>query len=90
MTNSIFGGVDFYVENRGVIFCVFSTIFACKIFNIDVESTKVVLKIQTMDRITKKSWKINLFENFGQHWSNSSKNAIFYKNVIYSKLHFAL
>ena len=55
MTNSIFVGVDFYIENRGVIFGDFFTIFAYKIFNIDVESTKIVSKMKIMDRITKKS-----------------------------------
>ena len=54
MTNSIFEGLDFYVENRVVIFGYFFPIFACKIFNIDVESTKIVSKMNTMDRITKK------------------------------------
>ena len=37
--NSIFGGVDFYIENRGVIFSDFFTIFPYEIFNIEVEST---------------------------------------------------
>ena len=53
MTNSIFGGLDFYIENTGVIFGDFFTIFAYKIFNIDVENTKIVSKIETIDRITK-------------------------------------
>ena len=55
MINSIFGGLDFYIENIGVIFVDFFTIFAYKIFNIDVESTKIVSKMEIMDRITKKS-----------------------------------
>ena len=38
----------------------------------------------------KKILKMKLFENFGQNWANFDKNANFYKNVIYSKLHFAL
>ena len=55
MINSIFWGLDFYIENVGVIFGAFFTIFAYKIFNIDVESTKIVSKMETMDRIAKKS-----------------------------------
>ena len=50
-----FRGLDFYIGNRGVIFGDFFTIFAYKIVNIDVESTKIVTKMQTMNRITKKS-----------------------------------
>ena len=51
-----FRGLDFYVlGNRGVIFVDFFTNFAYKIVNIDVESTKIVTKMQTMNRITKKS-----------------------------------
>ena len=67
MTNSISGGLDFYIENRGVIFGDFFTIFAYKIFNIDVESTKIVSKMEIMDRITKKILKMKFFENFGQN-----------------------
>ena len=55
MTNSISGVLDFYIENIRVIFGDFFTIFANEIFNIDVESTKIVSKMETMDRITKKS-----------------------------------
>ena len=58
MTNSIAGGLDFYIENRGVIFGDFFTVFAYKFFNIDVESTKIVSKMETMDRITKKIFEI--------------------------------
>ena len=61
MNNSIFGGLDFYIEDRGVIFGVFFTIFAYKIFNIDVESTKIVSKMEIMDRITKKNVKNDIF-----------------------------
>ena len=67
MTTSISGGLDFYIENRGVIFGDFFTIFAYKIFNIDVESTKIVSKMEIMDRITKKILKMKIFENFGQN-----------------------
>ena len=67
MTNLIFGGVDFYIENRGVIFDDFCTIFAYKIFNIEVESTKIGSKIETIDRITKKILKMKIFETFGQN-----------------------
>ena len=61
-----FGGLVFYIGNRVVIFGDFSTIFAHKIFNIDVACTNIVTKMQTMDRIAKKILKMNFFENFGQ------------------------
>ena len=48
-----FGGLDFYIRIRGVIFVDFFTIFAYKVVNIDVESTKIVTKMQTMNRIKK-------------------------------------
>ena len=44
MINLIFGGLDHYMKNIGVIFVDFFTNFAYKIFNIDVESTKIVSK----------------------------------------------
>ena len=50
-----FRGFDFYIGKRGVIFCDLFTIFAYKIFNIDVKNTKIVTKMHTMNRITKKS-----------------------------------
>ena len=50
-----FRGFEFYIGKRGVIFGDFFTIFPYKIFNIDVENTKLVKKMQTMDVITKKS-----------------------------------
>ena len=56
-----------------VIFGDFLTIFAYKIFNIDVENTKSVTKMQTMDIIAKKSWSWNFFEIFGQNWANFDK-----------------
>ena len=65
MTNSISRGLDFYIENKRVNFGDFVTIFAYKIFNIDVESTKIVSKMEIMDRITKRILKIKFFENFG-------------------------
>ena len=68
MTNSIFGGLDFCIENRGVILGDFSLIFAYKIFNIDVESMTIVTKLQTMKIITKEILKMKIFENFGQNW----------------------
>ena len=40
---------------------IFITIFAYKIVNSDVESPNIVTKIQTMNRITKKSWRWNFF-----------------------------
>ena len=49
MTNSIFGGLESYIGNRGVIFGAFFTIFAYKIVNIDVETIKIVSKMQTMN-----------------------------------------
>ena len=85
-----FQGFDFYIGKRGIIFGDFFTIFAYIIFNIDVENIKIVTKMQTMDTITKKILKIKISENFGQNWQILTKNAIFYKNVIYSKLYFAL
>ena len=39
----------------------FFTIFAYKIFNIDVENTKIATKMQTMDIITKKILKLKFF-----------------------------
>ena len=50
-----FRGLDLYIGNRGVIFGDFFTIFAYKIVYIDVESTKIVTKMQTMNRISQKS-----------------------------------
>ena len=51
MTNSIFGGLDFYVRNSGLIIGDSFTIFACKIFNIGVESITIITR--TIDSITK-------------------------------------
>ena len=62
-----FKDLTFYIGNRGVIFGDFFTIFAYTIFNIDVESTKIVSKMKTMDRIRKKILKMKFFENFGQN-----------------------
>ena len=42
-----FRGFDFYIGKIGVIFEDFFTIFAYKSFNIDVENTKIVTKMQT-------------------------------------------
>ena len=56
-----FRGFDFYIGKRGVIFGDFFTIFAYKIFNIDVENTKIVTKMQTMNMVTKKNLEV---ENF--------------------------
>ena len=50
MTNSISGSLDFHIGNIGVIFGVFFT----KICNIDIETTKIVTKMQNMGKITKK------------------------------------
>ena len=59
-----FQGPDIYIGNRGVIFGTFFTIFAYKIVNIDVESTKIVTKMQIMNRITLKILKMKNFQNF--------------------------
>ena len=75
--NLTFEGFDFYIENIGVIFGDFSIIFANKVFNIDVESTKIVTKMQTMERITEKILKMKIFENFGKIGQLSTKNALF-------------
>ena len=66
-----FRGFDFYIGKRGVIFGDFFTIFAYKIFNIDVENTKIVTKMQTIDIITKK-W--HFLSKFAQFWPKFSKN----------------
>ena len=55
-----FRGLEFYVGNRGVIFGDFFSIFAYKIVNIDVESIKVVTKMEIMDGITKNIENENL------------------------------
>ena len=55
-----------------MIFGDFLTIFACKIFNIDVESTKVVLKIQTTLRE-----EIFAGINFRKFFSDISRELIF-------------
>ena len=64
MTNSTFLGLDFYIVNIEVILADFFTIFAYEIFIIDVETIKIVTKIQTMSRIAKKNHR---YENFGQN-----------------------
>ena len=65
-----FRGLDFYIGNKGVIFVDFSTIFAYEIVNVDVESIKIVTKMQTMNRIKKNIFKMKIFETFGQDWPN--------------------
>ena len=57
-----FKDLTFYIGYRGVIVGDFFTIFANKIFNIDVEIIKIITKMQNMDRTTK---KILEDENFG-------------------------
>ena len=49
------------------------TIFANKIFNIDVEATKIVTKMQNMGKITKIIIDMKCFENFGQNSANLDK-----------------
>ena len=83
-----FRGLDFYIGNRGVIFGNFFTIFAYKIVNIDVESTKIVTKMQTMNRITKKILKMKDFENFGQNWANFDKKCPFLQKCDLFKITF--
>ena len=50
-----FWNLDFHIGNRGIIFGDFFTIFAYEILNIDVESTKIVIKMQTMIESQEKS-----------------------------------
>ena len=80
--------LDFYIGNKGVIFVDFSTTFAYKIVNIDVESTKIVTKMQTMKRITKKILKMKNFENFGQNWANFDKKCPFLQKCDLFKITF--
>ena len=68
----------------------FFTIFANKIFNIDVESTKIVSKMETMDRITKKILKMKIFENFGQNWPNFDKKCHFLQKCDLFKITFCV
>ena len=53
--NSIFGDLNFHIVNIGVTFGDFFTIFAHIIFNINinVDTTNMISKMQTMVRITK-------------------------------------
>ena len=74
-----FLGLDFYIGNRGIIFSDFFTIFPYKIVNIEIESTKIVSKMQTINRITKKILKIKIFENFCQNWANFDKKCDLFK-----------
>ena len=53
---------DFYIENTGVTFGDFFTISAYQIFNIDVESTNIVLKMPAMSRIRTNIIEIKFFE----------------------------
>ena len=78
--------LDFYVVNAGLIFGDFFTIFAYKILNIDVECTKIVTKMQSMARITKKISKIEKFENFGQSWANIDKMCHFLQRCYLFKI----
>ena len=70
-----------YIGNRGVTFGDFFTIFAYKILNIDVETTKFVSKMQTMNRITTKILKMKNVENFGQNWANFNKKCLFLTKI---------
>ena len=68
-----FLGLDFYIGNRRVIFGDFFTIYAYEMVSIDVKSTKIVTKMQTMNTITQKIFKIKFFENVGQNWAHFDK-----------------
>ena len=72
-TNSICWGLDFCIGNKGVIFVDFFTIFVFKIFNINVESIKIVKELQNMDETTKRKIEGENFENLGQNWKISTK-----------------
>ena len=85
-----FRGLDFYIGNKGVIFGDFFTLFVYKIVNIDVESTKIVTKMQTMDIITKKILKLEIFENFGQSWANFDKKCHFLQKCDLFKITFCV
>ena len=85
-----FLGFDFYIGKRGVIFGDFFTISAYKIFNIDVENTKIVTKMQAMDRITKKILKLKFFENFGHNWANFDKKCHFLQKCDLFKITFCV
>ena len=87
MSNSISGGVEFYIENRGVIFGDLFAIFPYKIFNIEVESIKIVSKMEIMDGIARKILNMKISIKIDKI---STKNDIFYKKASYSKLHFVL
>ena len=66
------------------------TIFPNEIFNIDVEATKIVTEMQTINRIITKFIIMKNFENFGLNMNIFEEKCHFYKYAIYSKLHFAL
>ena len=83
-----FRDFDFYIGKRGVSFGDFFTIFAYKIVNIDVESTKIVTKMQAMYRITLKILKLKIFENFGQNWANFDKKCPFLQKCNLFKITF--
>ena len=60
---------------------IFSLFLPIKfLVNIDLESTKLVTKMQTMNRITKKILKMTNFENLGQNWANFDKKMPFFLN----------
>ena len=63
---------------------------ANKIFNINVESIKIVTKMQTMDRLTKNPEDENFLKILVKIGQISTKNALFYKNGNYSQSHFAI
>ena len=83
-----FRGLDFIIGNRGVIVGDFFTISTYKIFNIDVKSTKIVKKMQTMNTIAQKILKIKFFENVGQNWAHFDKKHHFLHKCDLSKITF--
>ena len=70
-----------------MIFGDFFTIFAYKIINIDVESTKIATKMQTVNKITQKILKMKLFENLGQNWANFDKKCPFFTKFRFIQNH---
>ena len=55
-----------------------------------LKAPKIVTKMQTMNRIKKKILKMKNLKILVKIGQISAKNALFYKNVIHSKSHFAI
>ena len=71
MTKSIFGGLDFYTESRGVIFSDFSLFLPMKSSILTLKPPK--LSQRSIDRMTK-IILMKFFENLCQNWENFDKN----------------